>query len=525
MKPLFYLIRKSIKNFLFGLKKKPLLLLLYVVLAGIMIFAIVVSLKMDTSQYGKGRAEVFGALASVIILAIFYLGIKQGLEKGASFFRSADINFLFTAPISPRKILVYGFLKQLSASFLLILFLLFQTPNLINNFPLAPYGILITFAGIFLLIFAMPLISMLVYSFTSVSKLAKQSVQRGLNLVLLALLALFLAVLFKTGDVLKAAFLILNHWIFTYVPVTGWFKGFLMAAVMGIDAHFYIYSFLVFSTILLLTYAIYQLKTDYYEDVLLATESKEEILQAKREGKSISWRNNTKLKKATQLYKHGGAQAIFYKHLLEYKKTGYFFVDRNTLFLIVLGISATFFFPKASINTVLFFSIYLLFFFSIQGKWAGELQKPFIYLIPAGSGKKVFFASLSQGFKNLMDGFLLFTVVGFMLKADVLTILCCILIYTAFGMIYIYGEILARRILGAAHSKHLKFFTKLLLIFLLVLPGIIGFTVLSFMNHSIWGDNILTTYIPYLFLLIYTSLISFLILLFSRGIFEKLEVE
>ena len=125
----------------------------------------------------------------------------------------------------------------------------------------------------------------------------------------------FLVFLLQTKDFITAAMSLLNNSYFTYIPIIGWLKVFTVAAVEGITPEFYINALLLVLSFILMIYYIYKLEADYYEDVLAATEKKEQALKAKRERRGNMPLANTKLKKVEYKYKGVGAKAIFYRHL------------------------------------------------------------------------------------------------------------------------------------------------------------------------------------------------------------------
>jgi hypothetical protein len=521
MRPLFYIIRKTLKNLIKELARRPASLILYIILGILIIFSIVISLIMPGSNLRpRGSADVYGMIIGGILIVTAYIGINQGIENGSTFFRFADVNFLFTAPISPRKILIYGFIKQVASVLVVILFLGFQIPNITMNFPVKSHGIGVIYGGAFLLIISMSLIGMLVYSITSISAKVRQSFKRTLNVLIYLVIGSFLLALYSSGSAYAGANMILNNRYFEYIPFIGWFKAVFAYAVKDIDVGFYINLALSTLSLFFMAYGIYKLKTDYYEDVLAATERREEMLKLKKEGRGNINYGKKKLRKVSQAYSGSGARAVFYRQLLEYRKAGMFFIDRSTIMIIAVGVGMRFFMPSPSINFILFFSIYMLYFFSLQGKWAQELGKPYIYLIPDSSWKKVFYATLPESIKNAVDGLLLFTITGFMLKADIVTIILCAACYTTFGTIYIYGDILSRRLFGSVHSRNLSVFIKMFLIFFIIMPGIIMFFVLSLGLQKI----VFIRYFAYLALIAYNAAASGLILLLNNGIFEFLEL-
>jgi hypothetical protein len=329
---------------------------------------------------------------------------------------------------------------------------------------------------------------------------------------------LYNVVIYK--DFQMAAVSFLNNKFFIYIPFIGWLKSVLMAAVNGITYTFYINILLCMAFTIIMIYVLYKLNTDYYEDVLAATDKNEELVAMKKSGKGNMNYGRKRFRKIKSGNIGSGASAIFHRHLLEYKKSGIPFIDKMTFIMIGVGIASRYIFKGASMNTILYASIYILFFFSIQGKWGQELSKPFIYLIPYSSISKLFYATLADLIKYTIDGLALFIVSGIIFKSGAVISILCAVSYASFGAIYTYGDVLSRRVLGATHSKNLEMFMKMGITLLVVLPGIITFVVLSIISN---GSSTMQ-YTPYIILICYNLLASFLIMLPSKGIFEVLEL-
>ncbi len=520
MGPLLYILRKSLKNSIRELARKPLALIAYILMALSFIFILVISIFMPSHRLQAGSGETFGVLVSMAVAVFIYFGIKRGIAGGSSFFRQADVNLAFTAPISPQQVLVYGFIQQLLLTLIAVLFLLFQIPNLRNSFAISLAGIVVLVVGVVLLLFSMQLIGMLVYSLSSRSARMRSGLEKALNILVGLFLAGFMVALLEKKDLIIAAAVYLNNPVFDCLPLIGWFKMLLVAAVTGIGPAFFINLALVLASIALAIFVLYVLKTDYYEDVLVATEYREQLLRAKKEGKAGWNLMNTRVRKVTYECTATGAMAVLQRQVLEYRKSGWFFADKNSLFIIAIGVASKYFFPFSSMKTVLYVSIYFLFFCSMQGKWMQELGKPFIYLIPAGSAAKVFYATLAEILKNGVDGLLLFVAAGFMFRSDVATIVLCAIAYMTFGAMYTYGDVLARKCFGQSHSRNLAMFTKMFLLLFIIAPGIIASVVSGIILHGYGFAN----YISYLALIVYNLLVCTIMVLITRGLFESLEM-
>lgn len=521
MKPLFFILRKSFKNYIKDLKHKPAALIGYIIGLVFIILMIVLSIKTPSGNVRSGSEETFGAIISGVLIFMMYTGIKQGISRGSTFFRFADVNLVFTAPISPKKVLVYGVIKQFTNILFMMLFLLLQIPNLKNFYNIKSYGVFIILIGAFVLIFSMSVFGVLIYSITSKSKKRRRVAEKILNGVLIVLGIGFLSVLFQVKDVKKAVLLILNGEYFYNIPFLGWFKQFFIAALIGVTKEFYVSIGLIAVFLVIIIIILYKLNTDYYEDVLAATEFKEEFIKVKKQGRAGYTGKTGKLRKAKQTYKGSGAKAIFYRHLLEYKKAGYFFLNRTSLIMFISGIGFGYFFKHRSIDSILYFSVYMLFLFSNQGKWVQELSKPYIYLIPASSESKVFYATLADNIKNVIDGLILFTAAGIILKANIVSIVLCALVFMTFGSLFIYADVLSRKLFGGTHSRNLEFFIKFFVIIVAILPGFI----VSIVFRIRYSDTLIGEYIQYLILIGYNLVVSCVLLLVGKRIFEKLEMK
>ncbi|MDD4296841.1 MAG: putative ABC exporter domain-containing protein, partial [Ruminiclostridium sp.] len=243
----------------------------------------------------------------------------------------------------------------------------------------------------------------------------------------------------------------------------------------------------------------------------------EQRIKAKREGKGNGINNKTRKVKGEFL--SSGSKAIFEKHLLEYRKTSYFmFFDKSSIITIIAGIVFKYLMPDGvgNIFFILFFSAYMLFFFTIQGKWPLELEKPYIFLIPESNTSKLIYCTMAENIKNLLDGTLLFTVSYFLFDVNPIVIVLCIISYTLYGAIYIYSDVLSRRLFGKIHSKTMLIFIKMFVSAFVVLPGVILMGVISIGQ----GNMIISA----LAIVAWNLAATTILILLSKSILNNLEI-
>jgi hypothetical protein len=476
---------------------------------------------MPTQSISANPKVSFDMISTIFILFMVYFQLNQGIEKGNSFFRQSDVNFIFTAPISPKKTLIYGFIKELLKTIFFVFLIILQIPNLKNFYPVTGIGVVIIFLTVFLLSFTMGIFSIVIYSITSKKKRNRLLAKRCINGLFCGIGVWFLVVLSQMQDLIKASDSVFNSNTFNILPIIGWFKVVLSYATKEIDLVFYIYLSLLLVTVIILIIVLYYVNTDYYEDVLAATERKEKLYLAKKSGSRVREIKENKVKKVNQGFGSGGAKAIFYKHIIEYRKNGFFFVGKETIGIVVFGFMSKYMTHSSNIKSVLYFSIYMLFIFSLQGKWIEEMKMHYIYIIPADSIEKVFWGTLANHLKNFVDGLILFSITAFMFKQNVIIILLSALTYTTFGALFVYTDVLTRRVFGSTHSKVFKFLTKFILVLLIILPSIIGSSIIE---HVILKSNLYAPYIGYGILIAYNIVISFILILSGRKVFEVAEI-
>jgi hypothetical protein len=520
MKPLFYIIKKYLKNSLLELKRKPGKLITYIVFIGFLILTLVAGVK-GGDQKSIVSTEMFGSVAMGIVMFFTLPEVLAATNSGANFFRGADINLVFTAPIKSQNVLIYGFIKQMGSVFLSLFFLLFQAPNLYRFSNVKSYGLLVLLLGMFLLLLVNSVLKMLLYVIGSKSDENRSLIKNIFKVLGFILVIIYFAILFQVKSPGKAVSVMLSNEYIKYIPIYGWIREILMMTIRGISSLALVYTILTIAIIGIGIFILYSMDLDYYEDVLSAAEKKEEAITASRRGERVNFRAGKKpLTRKVQYTKKGkAATAIFYRHILEYRKTGFGFINIASVIYAVLAISVGLFFPVKDIKIVLGFTIYLLFIFSFASKWQQELTKPYIFLIPDSAFKKVIYATAVDNIKNLVDGSIVFIITGIMFKSSVISIILSIAAYVSIGALFVYGGVLSQRLIGKGENVVLSAFLKMGLLLLAVAPGIVVFIVLSTVFASTFGNIV-----SYLVLIGYNLIVSSVIILLGKGIFENIEL-
>lgn len=488
MKALTYLLIIQLKNRLLQLKKKPALLILYIFIAAMLVLSIIASFMMDREANEINFADERILLLILGGLGILFLGtyISTGLSTGSTLFSMPDVGLLFVAPISSKKILLYGLVSTLGKTILTSSFILFQVATLKSSFGYGTKELLaLVFIYVLILVFGQ-LLSIATYMFSSVNSRRRSIINIALY-ICAALLLLAYLLIWRGGQIgwFEALLTMIDSRWFGFVPVGGWAIMFFSGLTSGamLDMVISISLFALFSVIFILF--LTSGKADYYEDVLQSTEIVYQKFIAAKEGKTVSKPNKRiKLRKEDKdILKGKGAITIAYKNILELKrKSRFIFIDGFTIFATA-GVAIAGYNLRGKEGTsfgILAMLLYLQFFITTFGSLKFELAKPHIYLIPEKSIKKVFAASLSSMIKPIVDSLFIFTALGIVGQVDIMMCIFMALSYSACNILYVGITILYQRVLGGQPNMIAKAFVGIGLLLLVLGPPILATLLIGF---------------------------------------------
>lgn len=414
----------------------------------------------------------------------------------------SDVNLLFVSPISPKKILAYGLMKQMGRTLLMVFFFLFYGAMMAETFGIVWTDTLALVLGAAVALFSVQVLSLLLYNFTNGSPLRVRTAKVVLYVYIAAIAGIILLEFTEGGSNTEALLAAISSPKLEYLPLLGWIKGACFAFIAGNAAQAGLFSILTILAVAVCVLVFVRGNVDYYEDVLQSTETAQEqrdALKKAADGGMLTTNNGKKRRykvRKTGLGHGWGANTFFYKHMCEARRKSRIpFVDSSTVLLVVVNLGLAFFLshiwnedgapmpPGLMMVIGAVFSCYILFFLNATGAWMQELLKPYIYLSPASSFAKLVWSAMSTILKPVIDGVIVFTVLGIYMHANPLTAILCMLIYASMGVLYIAGSILSDRILGTIANKGLIMMLYMVVLLLMVLPGVgISFVLLLTMG-------------------------------------------
>ncbi len=483
-----YIIKTSLKNFFKQQLKKPGLLIVYVAIFGLLIFSM--SANRTAADALGASSDIWKSLALVYFAAQTYAVLRTAMTKGTTVFGLDDVQLLFTAPVKPQSVLLYGVVRQMGKSLLIPLFLMFQMANLRNLLGMHASEIAALFVAMFLLAFVSQVIAMSLYALLAENHAARKNIVRGMNVLAVAFVASGLLQL--AGGDFNALLRFYSNGAWGYVPLMGWLRASLAAAEGGNT----LISALLMAASLLLAlpplFAVWKKQPDFYEDVLDTTQHKHELAQLTQSGnKHEATVRQMKVRVGrTGLGFGRGASVFFYKQLLELRRTGMMFFDMWTLINGLIVVGMCYFMGGAgglnetpetmniAIHVTLATLVYMqLVFYISTGQFVVEQKRPFLYLAPNNPRAKLVMCNMLGALKCAADAFIGFLIAGLvsgfsLLHAPLAALLCGVL-----SLLFTGAQLLADWLVGDNHSKLLGMMLFFLSTALLLLPAVVLFII------------------------------------------------
>lgn len=450
----------------------------------------------------------FQSGATLVFLVFAFLAMIVGVKRGNSFFGPADISNMFISPITPNRILMYGMLRQFAISLIATFFLIMQLINLRIYFGLWIRELCLLMIAWLMISLSSSILSITLYSLTA----TRPSLRKCVLLVTYILGALIVGGLaffiWKSGDPAEATFRFFRLRVLHYVPIGGWASGFLVSAMAGDSVHALMYTSLTMFLPLLGIFLVSRTKSDYYEDVLTSTGNLYAYTASDEKTNLLlrSENSTSRVGKSKLFGKKRGAAVLFQRQLTEQRRSLFPLFDQSSLLVlavaVLLGATLHTFMKKGMYPQVMsIFGVlilcYALFFTITTGRFVDELKKPFIYIMPGKSVKKLFYTSLASVWKACIEGTICFSVVTGFAKLHPIYVPCATVFYATAAMFFAATYLTSARVLTLSSSKNSRMVLTLLIITAVFL---FEFSVGTDVGHTL--NAISPVYFPMTFLVL-----------------------
>lgn len=489
MKAIIYMLIKSIKNGIIDILHHPMQLIVYLFIILTTVSGVVTAMTSNISE--EQRHFDFRILQGAYLLILYFISVPimlKGTNASTTFFKMSDVANVFTAPISEKKILVYGVGRQMATILLLLICFVSYGAMAVQYFSLTIWDAVLLLLGIGVMLFEVQMITILIFCVCNGRPTRIRMMKYAIYLMIAVPIAIALLRLFSNGFTYENILSAVSLPYLNYIPIVGWTSGMFIGIITGNITNVLVYGgLLVLFTIFAIVVFI-RSKADYYEDVLQKTESVYEFRNAIKSGK-VSDKNMMSDKKKVKLGRMGinrgsGASVFFYKQFREMSRRSWIpFINVNTAFLTVFVLIVGFALKAMQENTeigsstiltiAVVLSCYVQFFFTVSDDWIKELQKPYIFMVPASPVEKLIMSCATSVIKPLIDGAIAFTVSGILFAANPFDVLACIALYFSCGFLYTSLNVLVQRFMGKSGNRGVLMVVYMILLFIALIPGIV----------------------------------------------------
>lgn len=468
----------------------------------------------------KGAPFIFIGIVTLWTIYAVGTNLYAYSKRKGLLFKQGHTHFVFPSPISPKTILVYTAIKNFLFSFIIYLILaivgsaVFQIEGWkMVIFFLVGFTAEVTLECSLVIIF---------YGNEMHSEIGRRWFPKVVLICLLALAGFLVWYFYKNSLSLSSVIALMDSRGVQAVPVIGWNIAFLRLILLGPAGAWLpgaaAYLILVFAAV----FAAVKMKCmgGYYEEAAKFADDYVEFYNKNKKGE-VTFRIGTKKKwrRANIEYRGTGAKAIFYRQVLEYKKERFFILGYMSLVSLIVGIVAVKIEPefKDVPGGIVLFCVILylsLLTSGYLGKWGKELKSPYLYMIPDTPFRKLWYSTLMEHFRNMVDGAIASVVAGTAWKLPWWQIIFCILLYTLIQAVKIYVKILIESCFGDTLGNAAKEWLRLLAQYSVLGVGI-AFAALAgiFVNLNL----------VYPIFIIYSILIAGVLAVLASARFETME--
>lgn len=425
----------------------------------------------------------------VVVAFLFFVTLTIAtVNKGGELFKPADVPLLFASPMKPQSVLMFRLMNSLGMNIVVGFYMIFQIPNLVNNLHISVWSAFIILLAYILTMLFSTLVQIAFYTLSRNSKKGTVNIGSVLIGFYAVLLVAFIAYTTITKqDVGLAAFKFFGSKHTFFIPFLGWIRGMVYYSMMGDVLRTVIFTALFVVACIVTVVVIWNVKADFYEDAMFATErvaAKLENAQKAQKGGTVTRNKDRSAKIERDGFHYGnGAGVFFYKAVYNRLRFATLKIFSKT-FIINLLIAIGGSWLSSKINNPMLdpllipvAAIALFAFYRTMGNPLDEdTSREFFILIPDAPLKKIWASLLGAVTVCAIDISIPMIVAAVITKSNPLTVIgwfIFILSISLFGTTV--GAFVSISIPGD-HAQYVKMMVQIIFVYFGAMPSM-GFVI------------------------------------------------
>lgn len=356
------------------------------------------------------RGDITELIAGGVVAGVLLFEIATAQKNGASLFLPADAALLFPSPMRPQSVLMFRIATQLATALAGSIYMLFQVPNLVLNAGMSLSGALSLILAWVFLIMTGKLFQLLIYLLSYRSRFVKNHAGHAAAVLAAGTAVLFgLYYLRSPQNLLSSAVSFFNAPASYFIPVFGWLKGIVRSMQEGNNLRALLYILVQTLFCILMVFAVFSVKADFYEDALKKTEETAARLEEMNDGRvRVRKRKETDRETSGFRMRGSGASVYFFRTLLiRFRNIRKGILSKTALTYLVCAGGVSVFIrlivhKNSLLPAVLVLGV-LVFYRSLGNPMNDDAAKPFFVLIPESAWKKLFYSIAGGCFCCMLD--------------------------------------------------------------------------------------------------------------------------
>ncbi|MCM1191316.1 MAG: putative ABC exporter domain-containing protein [Butyrivibrio sp.] len=480
-----YLYRRTLANRVKKALHKP-VTYVYIVFILFYLTVVPVSLRVMAEEYRLASPDGMVLVLTALAIWIVPANLAAYAKRKGLVYRNSDAHFLFPSPVSPKRVLIYAYIRTL---FMQVLLNLFAVACGVIIFRVAVWRLAVYV--LFSLVVenvAEGCIMLMLYGSERLGETQRKWIVRAAYGLIGVLVLIGVYYYMTRGLHASTLAAFLKSDAVKLVPVAGWYISVIHLLFGEVSAMSITGSVLYLCLLAAAVFGAVRMKCTgaFYEDAAKFAEDYEEVLENQRQGGAkMRIGRKQKFGRASVRYRGTGARALFYRQLLEYKKGKFFIFNFSTLISLAAGIGIAWLYVREGDfggmepYIIPMVSAYITFIFTtLNGKWAKELKSPYTYLIPDSAFAKLLNATGIQLIQNLINGLLITApgavVMGMSPQAAALCVIACAVFASNKLYALAVAEIAVGGTLGVVGKQLFQMFIQCFVIMAAVLGAVLG---------------------------------------------------
>ena len=425
----------------------------------------------------------------VVVAFLFFVTLTIAtVNKGGELFKPADVPLLFASPMKPQSVLMFRLMNSLGMNIVVGFYMIFQIPNLVNNLHISVWSAFIILLAYILTMLFSTLVQIAFYTLSRNSK--KGTVNIGSVLIGFYAVLLVAFITYTTitkQDVGLAAFKFFGSKHTFFIPFLGWIRGMVYYSMMGDVLRTVIFTALFVVACIVTVVVIWNVKADFYEDAMFATErvaAKLENAQKAQKGGTVTRNKDRSAKIERDGFHYGnGAGVFFYKTVynrLRFAKFKLFSTTFIINMLIAIGgswLSSKTKNPLVDPLLIPVAAIALFAFYRTMGNPLDEdTSREFFILIPDAPLKKIWSSLLGSVTVCAIDISIPMIVAALITKSNPLTVVGWFIFILSISLVgTTVGAFVSISIPGD-HAQYVKMMVQIIFVYFGAMPSM-GFVI------------------------------------------------